>query len=203
MKSRLIILKAFTVLLVIGGLLESCSDREELAKQVKAQQEEIAQLKAENERLRNDLSQNGRQNLQESFLNQTTKAKQAEAKVNVSAVNRTQTVYRAEKSSFADSFDKLALGTLNGGLTDETTNYIYQITPGTNTTTITATSKDSTLKSYAGVTARYLNAQQQSVMSSVICETNEPGTPPPQFTNLGGKEPECPPGSTPVSRSEY
>jgi type IV pilus assembly protein PilA len=196
MKSRLIILKNLCVLLVMGGLLQSCSDREELAKQVKAQQEEIAQLKAENERLKSDRSQNGQENPQETFLSQTAKGKQAEAKQNVSAVNRSQTAYSAEKSSFADSFDKLALGTLNGGLTDETTNYIYQITPGTNTASITATSKDSTLKSYAGASTRYVNAQSQSVISSVLCESNEPGTPPPQFTKLGGKEPECPLGST-------
>jgi type IV pilus assembly protein PilA len=131
-----------------------------------------------------------------TFVNQTAKGKQAEAKQNVSSVNRTQMAYRAQKANFADSFDKLALGVLNGGSTDQTTNYIYQITPGTDITTITATSKDTALKSYAGAVTRYVNEAQLSVMSSVLCESNEPGTPPPQFTNLGGKAPECPPGST-------
>jgi type IV pilus assembly protein PilA len=177
-------------------VLGCTSDREELAQKVKTQQQEIEQLKAENQRLKTQLPQNSQRDVQATFLNQAAKAKQAEAKQNVSAVNRSQTSYSAEKNSFADSFDKLALGTLSGASTDETRNYVYQISPGTNTTSITATSKDPALKSYSGAVTRYVNPESQAVLSSVICESNEPGTPAPQFTNLGGKAPECPPGST-------
>lgn len=58
-----------------------------------------------------------------NFLNQTAKAKQSEAKQNIGVVNHAQITYRTENSSFADSFDKLALGTLAGGTSASTKNY--------------------------------------------------------------------------------
>ena len=47
-----------------------------------------------------------------NFLSQGAKAKQTEAKQNVSLTNRFQTVYRSENDKFATSFEILATGTL-------------------------------------------------------------------------------------------
>ncbi|WP_339378022.1 hypothetical protein [Merismopedia glauca] len=41
-----------------------------------------------------------------------------------------------------------------------------------------------------------MNSKKQIVLSSAICESNEPTTTPIQFGKLGGKAPECPPDST-------
>jgi len=45
-----------------------------------------------------------------TFLNQTAKAKQSEAKSTISSVNTAQTAYRTQNSSFAGDFTYLGLG---------------------------------------------------------------------------------------------
>src|SRR4028118_1381781 len=62
-----------------------------------------------------------------NFLNQSAKAKQSEAKQNVAVVNRTQAAYRTENTTFATSFDVLAIGSLTGGANATTANYSYAI----------------------------------------------------------------------------
>ena len=52
-----------------------------------------------------------------NFLNQGAKAKQSEAKQNVALVNKTQNSFRAENTSFATSFDILAIGSVTGSST--------------------------------------------------------------------------------------
>jgi type IV pilus assembly protein PilA len=111
-----------------------------------------------------------------NFLSQGAKAKQTEAKQNVGLVNRVQTAYRSENSAFATSFDILATGTLAGGTSASTANYSYTLTPTTDSTSIIATAQDTALKAFSGGTVRYVNAQSQSVVSSVVCEANTPGT---------------------------
>lgn len=111
-----------------------------------------------------------------NFLNQTAKAKQSEAKQNVGVVNRAQTAYRTENSSFASSFDTLAIGSLTGSGNASTANYSYTISGSTDSATITATAKDTSLKAYSGGTSKYNNASSQSVMTSVMCEAKTPGT---------------------------
>ncbi len=111
-----------------------------------------------------------------NFLNQTAKAKQSEAKQNIGVINRTQTAYRVENSSFANSFDTLAIGSLTGSDTASTTNYSYTISGGTDTSTIIGTAKDTSLKAYSGGTNKYNNDASQSVMTSVMCEAKTPGT---------------------------
>jgi type IV pilus assembly protein PilA len=112
-----------------------------------------------------------------NFLSQGAKAKQTEAKQNIGLVNRVQTAYRSENSSFATSFDILATGTLSGTLDATTTNYTYKLTPTQDSNTITASStSDTALKAYSGGTVRFTNAQKQSVVSSLICEAVTPGT---------------------------
>jgi type IV pilus assembly protein PilA len=111
-----------------------------------------------------------------NFLNQGAKAKQTEAKQNIGLINRTQTAYRTENSSFASSFDMLASGTLSGADTVSTTNYSYVLVAGNDTTTIVADALDTSLKAYAGGTSRFSNAESNSVISSVVCEALAAGT---------------------------
>jgi type IV pilus assembly protein PilA len=114
-----------------------------------------------------------------SFLNQTSKAKQTEARQNTSVINRMQSAHRIENPTFATSFDLLAIGTLKS--TNTTTNankattlqYTYELTTTGNDTTVAvvAAAQDATLKSYAGGTLQYQNDGNQAVMGSSLCES--------------------------------
>ncbi|MBW4620927.1 MAG: type IV pilin-like G/H family protein [Cyanosarcina radialis HA8281-LM2] len=133
-----------------------------------------------------------------SFLNQASKAKEAEGKQNISSVNRSQAAYRIEKSTFANTFDQLALGTLKGGSRDETKNYTYQIVVSElDRTVTTATPKNSALKSYTGATFR-LDRANQSSFAYILCETPQPSPTPPAIPQIVGTSPVCPPGSLEV-----
>jgi type IV pilus assembly protein PilA len=105
-----------------------------------------------------------------NFLNQDVKAKQTEAKQNIALVNKTQNSFRAENSSFATSFDVLAIGSVSGNATGQTSNYNYTIDGGTETATIIASAKDTAMKSFSGGNIRYTNPASQSVIGTVICE---------------------------------
>jgi type IV pilus assembly protein PilA len=115
-----------------------------------------------------------------NFLNQSAKAKQSEAKQNVAVVNRTQTAYRTENQGFATSFDQLGIGVLAGGANATTTNYSYTLAASTDTASIVAQSRDTSLKGYTGGNNRYtVTSTSESVIASVICEVNTPGTTSP------------------------
>ncbi len=113
-----------------------------------------------------------------NFLNQGAKAKQTEAKQNIAMVNRVQNLYRVENSSFADTFDKLAVGSITGSTTiASTSNYSYTLnSTSSENTTLIATAKDTALKAYSGGSNRYTNSDSKSVITSVICESLTPGT---------------------------
>lgn len=116
-----------------------------------------------------------------NFLNQDVKAKQTEAKQNIGLVNKAQNSFRAENSSFANSFNVLAIGSVNGDATGQTSNYNYTIAGGTETATIIASAKDTAMKSFSGGNIRYNNSASQSVISTVLCEMVTVGaaaTPP-------------------------
>jgi type IV pilus assembly protein PilA len=131
-----------------------------------------------------------------SFLSQAAKAKESEGKQNISSINRAQLAYFVEKSSFANTFDQLALGTIAGGSTSETSNYSYQITvTELERTVTTATAKDPSLRSYTGATFRYTNSANEPVINSIVCQTNEPSTTPPAIPQLVAGKIECAPGS--------
>ncbi len=133
-----------------------------------------------------------------NFLTQSAKAKQTEAKQNVSLINRYQTAYRAENPTFANTFDILATGVLSGGSQASTSEYTYNIIAASDSTTITATTNNSALKSYGGGTFRYANAQNQSVVSSLICEANNPGTSTVSLPNIGSNSISCASGYKPL-----
>jgi type IV pilus assembly protein PilA len=112
-----------------------------------------------------------------NFLNQNAKAKQGEAKQNVSAINRVQTAYRTEKTAFTSVFDQLAIGSITGNVSvANTTNYSYTLAATTDSATIVANSKDSSIKSYTGGNFRYSNTASESTVSTAICETLQPGS---------------------------
>jgi type IV pilus assembly protein PilA len=112
-----------------------------------------------------------------NFLSQGAKAKQTEAKQNVGLVNRVQTAYRSENQQFASVFDVLATGSLVGSAqTSSTTNYSYSLAGTNDSASIIATAKDPALKTYSGGNNRYVNSASQSVIASVLCEAQAPGT---------------------------
>ena len=111
-----------------------------------------------------------------NFMNQTAKAKQSEAKQNVSLVNKAQTNYRSEKNGFATKYDDLAIAVLKGNTVDSTANYVYTLTSSIDSTTTIAQSQDTALKSYAGGNVRFVNVSNESVTGSSICEAATPGT---------------------------
>jgi type IV pilus assembly protein PilA len=124
-----------------------------------------------------------------NFLNQNAKAKQGEAKQNVSAITRIQTSRRVE-GGFTSTFDVLAIGSLTGNSDQaSTTNYSYTLTASADSATVVAQSKDTSLKSYTGGNNRYTNTASESTVATVSCETLQPGTTvaaAPTFTVTAG-----------------
>jgi type IV pilus assembly protein PilA len=113
-----------------------------------------------------------------NFLSQSAKAKQSEAKQYVAGYTRSQIAYRTDKTQFAPDFDTLAMGTLTNAKATTAT-YTYAMVPGTDSTNITATSKDSAVKPYAGAVNRFNNAASEAMIVSVVCEENAPAAGAP------------------------
>jgi type IV pilus assembly protein PilA len=126
-----------------------------------------------------------------NFLNQASKAKQSEGKQNIALVNKTQNSFRAENSSFATSFDILAIGSVTGGAVGNTTNFTYTISGATDSATVLGQARDGGLKGYAGATTRFSNGANQSVIGSVICEVRAPGVGAPTAPTIGAAAPTC------------
>ena len=126
-----------------------------------------------------------------NFLNQGAKAKQ-----NIAMVNRVQNLYRVENTSFADTFDKLAIGSITSTTTvASTTNYSYTLnSTNSENTTLIATAKDTALKAYSGGSNRYTNSDSKSVITSVICEALTPGTTAASLADVSSLSsgPTCP-----------
>ena len=104
-----------------------------------------------------------------TFIGQITKAKQAEAKNTIGAVNTAQTAYRVTHTQFSADFTTLALG-----LPSTTSSYTYVVNGVGDTATITAQAGDTSLKGYSGGSVRFVNTDGQSALISVVCETNTP-----------------------------
>lgn len=102
-----------------------------------------------------------------SFLNQASKARASEAKVNLSAILRSQQSYYLENQSFAASLDDLKLGI------KDTDNYNYGVyTPTQNSSGAIANTVVSTLKSHIGA----VTVKQDLEFKSVLCEADKPAT---------------------------
>lgn len=120
-----------------------------------------------------------------TFLKQASKAKQAEAKNTIGAVNSGQAAYRVVHPSFANNFSELALG-----LPDNTANYTYLVDGSDDFGKITAQAKDTGIKGYSGAIERYADSNGQSTVSSTICEATLPGTSLPNVPSPS-EPPDC------------
>jgi type IV pilus assembly protein PilA len=126
-----------------------------------------------------------------NFLNQDVKAKQSEAKQNISIINKTQNSFRAENNTFATSFDALAIGSITGTSTGTTTNYSYTLSGTTDSSTVIASPLDTALKGYSGGAVRFSNGANQSVIGTVLCEMQIPGAVATTPTTPVGATPTC------------
>ena len=130
-----------------------------------------------------------------NFLNQDVKAKQSEAKQNINIINKTQNSFRAENSTFATSFDALAIGSITGTTTGTTTNYSYTVSGTTDSSTAIATPLDTALKGYSGGAVRFSNGANQNVIGTVLCEMQIPGATATVPTTTPVTTPACIPGT--------
>jgi len=101
-----------------------------------------------------------------SFLNQANKARQAEAKTYVAAINRGQQAYFLEKSAFGNLTNlELAISSSKA--------YTYSSVPAGEGLTATAETEASpltTARRYAGKTWLITDAQGQASVTSMVCE---------------------------------
>lgn len=107
-----------------------------------------------------------------SFLNQTAKARQSEARTNVGAMNRAQQAFYLEKQNFAsgnNAITDLGIGIAN------TDNFNYSANSGnTNSNIINyGTARNADLKSYAGGVFKDATA---GTTLAILCEANSAGT---------------------------
>jgi prepilin-type N-terminal cleavage/methylation domain-containing protein len=109
-----------------------------------------------------------------SFLNQTSKAKQSEAKLYVATINKTQQAYFTEKGTFAPGLTFLSLGTAVA-----TDNYSYATLTSTTLWTATgASTVKPNLKAYVGrVVTGVISAISEAYSNSIVCESDTKGSP--------------------------
>lgn len=114
-----------------------------------------------------------------SFLNQANKAKQAEAKQYLSAINKAQQAYYLENNKFVDDVDEI--GKLGLGIRPETANYSYTLAPLNGGQGVIAVAKpqeqSSSIKSYvSAVGLAYQPGAIDPTTLSVVCESEEIGS---------------------------
>ncbi|MDW8178965.1 MAG: type IV pilin-like G/H family protein [Gloeomargarita sp. SKYBB_i_bin120] len=131
-----------------------------------------------------------------SFLAQTAKAKQSEARTTLGSWVRSQKAFRTEYGRWG-AWTELALG-----LPTDTKNYKYEITSATDAdaSVLAGTSKQRDLKSYAAGVAfrtRVVEGETIQEMPDVICEANSPGTNTISIpsNNITAEPPTCPSGT--------
>jgi type IV pilus assembly protein PilA len=140
-----------------------------------------------------------------NFLAQSAKARQLEAKQNLSLINKSQVNARATGvGQYHTSFDRLAIGTLKSDTATSTTsnfNYSIAIDLVADKATGTATPTDVANKSYSSGILRYINSASNPVTTSIICESRTPNATPiapiatigsigcdPAFIDLGSSD---------------
>lgn len=123
-----------------------------------------------------------------SFLGQTTKARQSEAKTNVGAMNRAQQTYYFENQTFVEdaestnAIEKLGIGIENS------VNYLYSATAATDIqrgVANKAKANNAELKGYAGGVFT-----DSELTQAILCEANDKGVgivaSPTDANNCGG-----------------
>jgi type IV pilus assembly protein PilA len=108
-----------------------------------------------------------------SFLNQSAKARQSEAKTYIGSLNHAQQGYYSEKLAFAQSISVLGIG-----LTASTVNYQYTVNvPVATLVTNKATSQTVAIRSYAGVVnLAIITSTGDATTRSELCQANTPGS---------------------------
>ena len=109
-----------------------------------------------------------------SFLNQTSKAKQSEAKTYVATINKTQQAYFTEKGTFAPGLTYLSLGTPAA-----TDNYSYGTLSNTTIATVTgAATLKPNLKAYVGrISTGVISSISEVYSNSIVCESEPKPAP--------------------------
>jgi type II secretion system protein G len=126
-----------------------------------------------------------------SFLNQANKAKQSEAKQNLSAINKGQQAFFAENTKFATEVPALGLG-----IKTLTNNYKYEVSPTTNAdpntggVTSAATPQGASIKGYAGA-VYFIPAGEGQGTSSILCEEKEAKAQIPSVIAPSGNTTAC------------
>ncbi|MEW6499451.1 MAG: type IV pilin-like G/H family protein [Cyanobacteriota bacterium] len=127
-----------------------------------------------------------------SLLSQTNKAKQAEARQNVGAMNRAQQAYQLEQGVFASDSGQLGVG-----IKSQTANFVYGISlPAGGVVTSYAKGNTPTLKAYSGgvgTLATTAGAATSEVLTiAVLCESVSPGAAPLPITATMIENNTCP-----------
>ncbi len=106
-----------------------------------------------------------------SFLNQSSKARQTEAKTYLGTLNLAQQAYYTEKQTFAAGLDRL-----NAGVNPTTENYNYvTFRDGQSAINTASPISSSALKSYAGAVSPVTLAGSDGLaIPSAICEALQP-----------------------------
>jgi type IV pilus assembly protein PilA len=125
-----------------------------------------------------------------SFLNQGNKAKEAEAILNVGAINRGQQIYRVDpaNTTFAS-----AISSLEVGVGTETSNFRFSLAGVGNTSAIIlANPKDAV--AVKGVAGRVDLIAATGVINEIICKNDAPGDAKNPISGI-----QCDIGSKPVN----
>ncbi len=128
------------------------------------------------------------------------RARQAEGKNYIGAMNRAQQAYYLEYEKFASKIEELGIG-----IKPETENYRYQILPQGNQTQsvmMTAQAKRPELRSYAGAVF-VVKSKDEILTLGGICETDEASSTPPAMPAAPSNESteiQCPAGSHRLGR---
>ncbi len=119
-----------------------------------------------------------------SLLSQTNKAKQAEARQNIGAMNRAQQAFFLEKNTFTTDFAALGVG-----IKTQTTNFKYTI-GGSENTVISNMAEgigSKTLKAYVGAVGTITSGTgtgTEVLTQAILCESNDPGVTPAAAANI-------------------
>jgi serine/threonine protein kinase len=134
-----------------------------------------------------------------SLLTTVRKADQAEAKVNVGAMNRAQAEYFLEKTEFADSITAVGIG-----IKTQTQYYDYSIRATPWAAFNYGVSRKDTLKSYVGGVFLISRDEATGEISTIglVCETQSPGTKRPAEPVVRGNVLECGPNTKRLSYAD-
>ncbi|WP_341737305.1 type IV pilin-like G/H family protein [Microcoleus sp. CAWBG640] len=137
--------------------------------------------------------------IQISIPSQARTAKQSEAKLYVSSMNKFQQAYFAEKSVFSTSVDALGIG-----IKTETTNYKYSVRATKQAGFNYGVSKKPELKSYIGgvfvIRAKSNNGEAEIRTESILCSADELGTIRPLPPKIQNSRLVCGTGTTAVTK---